>query len=465
MSVTSAENQVSSYWNWYKVNGIFFDEFANSAGSESYYSTLNTYTKGLGMTYTLGNPGTSTSSTYYGIMNNLMIYESVGNPTLSYLASYAAPKSQWSLIAYGTSSLNTSFEQSAANYVAWEFITDAGGANPYNTLPTYFSSEVAALDTSGTTSATSTPTTTSTISSTTTASGTAASLSISTVNTANQPMTGFYIQSVVDNTFGTTIASGLFTPQTVSGVIGHSYSVTVDDYGGNYVVGASVGAFARTSANGGGGTATFTLQGNTIVAFTLSTTATLSISTVNASNQPLSGFYIQTIRDNTAGASVGNTYTPYTFTGTIGHSYSVTVDDYGSYYVQSANIETFTRNSAAQSGTTTFTLQGNTNLVFTMATKATLSISTVDTNNKPLNGFYIESVVDKTTGTLVASALYTPQTLTVIVGHTYSVTVDDYGTYHVLSANVGTFTRNSVDQSGTTTFTVQGSTNLVFTLG
>ena len=51
VSLSKVESQVSSYTNWYSVNGIFFDGMAYVTGSEKYYSTLNSYVKSLGMTY------------------------------------------------------------------------------------------------------------------------------------------------------------------------------------------------------------------------------------------------------------------------------------------------------------------------------------------------------------------------------------------------------------------------------
>src|SRR2546427_11800077 len=53
-SISSVEAQISSYWNWYRVNGIMFDEMSNVQGNENYYSTLNSYVKSLGMTMTMG---------------------------------------------------------------------------------------------------------------------------------------------------------------------------------------------------------------------------------------------------------------------------------------------------------------------------------------------------------------------------------------------------------------------------
>src|SRR3989475_5075300 len=197
--ISSLESQIISYKTWYSVNGIFFDEMTSVPGNENYYSTLNTYVKSLGMTMTMGNPGTSVPSSYIGILDSLCIFEQGGLPTLSYLSSYSGhPKSNLAYIGLSVSSLDTSFEVSSSNYVQWIYITDAGGGNPYNVLPSYFMNEVAALD-AGPQSSTSTSTTTST---TTTATGTTATLSISTADSTNQPLNGYYIQEIKDNTAG-----------------------------------------------------------------------------------------------------------------------------------------------------------------------------------------------------------------------------------------------------------------------
>src|SRR2546426_1784661 len=145
--MSDLDAQISRYKNWYSVNGIFFDEMANNQGNENYYSTLNTYVKSLGMTMTMGNPGTSVPSSYIGTLDSLCIFEQGGLPTLSYLSSYSGhPKSNFAYIGLSVSTLNTSYEVSSSNYVQWIYITDAGGGNPYDVLPSYFMNEVAALD-------------------------------------------------------------------------------------------------------------------------------------------------------------------------------------------------------------------------------------------------------------------------------------------------------------------------------
>src|SRR3989454_982508 len=278
--ISSLESQASSYKNWYSLNGIMFDEMSSVQGNENYYSTLDTYVKSLGMTMTMGNPGTSVPNSYIGILDSLCIFEQGGLPTLSYLSSYSGhPKSNFAYIGLSVSTLNTSYEVSSSNYVQWIYITDAGGGNPYDVLPSYFMNEVAALD-AGPQSSTSTSVTTST----TTTTGTTATLSISTVDSSNQPVNGFYIQEVKDNTAGTS-TGGTYTPQTVGAVVGHSYSVTVDDYATRYVQGANIGTFARNVVVPQSGTTTFTLQGNTNLVFTealLATSTSTSTTTTTA---------------------------------------------------------------------------------------------------------------------------------------------------------------------------------------
>src|SRR5882762_6634510 len=70
-AISSEESQINKYHSWYNIDGIFFDEMSNTAGYESYYSTLNSFVKSNGMTYTMGNPGTSVPSSYIGILDNL----------------------------------------------------------------------------------------------------------------------------------------------------------------------------------------------------------------------------------------------------------------------------------------------------------------------------------------------------------------------------------------------------------
>jgi len=143
----SIETEMSEYQSWYGVNGIFFDEMSGAADTQSYYSTLANYSESLGLTMTMGNPGAGVSTNLVGVFTNLCIYENAGLPSLSQLSAYPSyGKQYFSFIAYGVEGFpGQSTVLSTATYVSYLYISDLGGGNPYNGLPSYLTSEVAAL--------------------------------------------------------------------------------------------------------------------------------------------------------------------------------------------------------------------------------------------------------------------------------------------------------------------------------
>ncbi|OLD22373.1 MAG: hypothetical protein AUF73_01055 [Thaumarchaeota archaeon 13_1_20CM_2_39_11] len=150
-AIATVKADIDFYKNWYNVDGINFDEMANTAGHEVYFSSLSQYAKSKGMKMTVGNPGMSTLTSYIDTVDNLSIYESSGLPTITMLSSrtsYSAyPKSKFSMIAFGINQLDTAFVAHASIYVGYLYITDNILPNPYDTLPVYFNNLVAALDT------------------------------------------------------------------------------------------------------------------------------------------------------------------------------------------------------------------------------------------------------------------------------------------------------------------------------
>jgi hypothetical protein len=159
-SASSVKSLMNTWKSLYTIDGIFFDEMANWSGPESYYSDLTSYAKSLGYTMTVGNPGTDTIPSYVGTVDNLMIYENPGLPPISALqgwhTSYA--KSNFSMIAFGVSSLSQSFITSASSNVGYLYITTDVLPNPYDSVPSYFATEVADLDTGSTATAPQAPT-------------------------------------------------------------------------------------------------------------------------------------------------------------------------------------------------------------------------------------------------------------------------------------------------------------------
>ncbi|HEV2389309.1 MAG TPA: spherulation-specific family 4 protein, partial [Nitrososphaerales archaeon] len=220
--ISGVEAQVSAYSSWYHVNGIFFDEMSNVAGFESYYSTLNAYAKSLGMTYTVGNPGAMVPISYIGTLDTLIIYESGGLPSLPALAYSGYGTNNFAVVSYGAAAPSQAYVTESSNYAAWVYFTDGNLPNPYATLPSYFTEEVAMLSAAAPAPATSTTTSTAPLKS--------YNITVYSTDLNGSPISGLWT-TVESN--GSLVASG-FTPLSFPAALGASYKVCVANYS-NYV--------------------------------------------------------------------------------------------------------------------------------------------------------------------------------------------------------------------------------------
>lgn len=147
-SVSLVLADVNSYKAWYAVNGIFFDEMSNVAGNESYYASLSSHAKSIGLTFTVGNPGASVPASFVGTVDCIVVYESQGLPSSSSLAAWTMgmTKGNFAIMAYGVDQLNIPSTRGLSGNAAYVYVTDSSLPNPYGTLPGYFAGLIAVLD-------------------------------------------------------------------------------------------------------------------------------------------------------------------------------------------------------------------------------------------------------------------------------------------------------------------------------
>ena len=210
------EDDIQDYSDWYKqygLKGVFFDQMNNADGGESYYQDLTNYAKGAaGLTYTFGNPGTDTQTSYVetGTADVLDIFENGALPTISGLqaATFATTeafnKQSFSFLSYAQSSLPS--EQligNFSNFVGYMYLTADSGSNPWDTIASYLSTLASYLDR---------PT---------------AIITINSVGPSG-PITGYFI-GVTQN--GTQIPSGGYTPLAYNGTTGVVYHFIPNDFG------------------------------------------------------------------------------------------------------------------------------------------------------------------------------------------------------------------------------------------
>ena len=147
-SIASMEAEIDTWKSFYPtLQGIFFDEQSNSTADVAHYQTLSQYAKSVGLNYTVGNPGTGVPTAYVGAVDTMLIYESDGVPPMSDLSSYSAyAKSNFGVIPYAVSAMNSTFVQQARQYVQYIYLTNDDLPNPWDSLSSYFSSLLAALE-------------------------------------------------------------------------------------------------------------------------------------------------------------------------------------------------------------------------------------------------------------------------------------------------------------------------------
>ena len=154
-SLAENEAEVNTYQSYYPIDGIFLDEMSDSTKSSTlnYYSSLYTYIKHQSASFdVIGNPGTGVDQAYEAVADTLVTYEDVGS---DYATNVPEP---WTTTASAKQFANIVIEvpdaaamladlaQARSQNVGYVYFTDDGAdGNPYDSLPSYFQAEVAAL--------------------------------------------------------------------------------------------------------------------------------------------------------------------------------------------------------------------------------------------------------------------------------------------------------------------------------
>ncbi len=146
---------IDNYANWYGVSGYFFDEVSGAAEcafDKKYYDrATNRAGTSLPGSYVAFNPGTDTCEYFLNIADVIVTFED----SAAAYAVWAAPdwtRQQpaarfWHLVLdTAESELASTLERAVANNVATVYVTDDVLDNPWDTLPSYWDKELAAIE-------------------------------------------------------------------------------------------------------------------------------------------------------------------------------------------------------------------------------------------------------------------------------------------------------------------------------
>lgn len=129
------------------IDAVFFDEQGYHVGQEDHYRELAAYAKSRGMTMTIGNPGTDVPESFVGVLDTIMIYESLGLPTAARVGGWHAnyDRKSFGIIPYGCSQADLAFVATAKQTVGWIYVQSDVLPNPWDSLPPFLGELVAAL--------------------------------------------------------------------------------------------------------------------------------------------------------------------------------------------------------------------------------------------------------------------------------------------------------------------------------
>jgi Spherulation-specific family 4 len=152
--MAEVKNEIDLYLSFYAVDGFFIDEMTDDENSEhiNYYAAIYQYIKSKNASYTVtGNPGSNTQEHYLTkpADDRVMIFEDNGTNYSSFqpagwVVRYSAQ--QFAHLPYGVKTAGdmSNYIGLAVNRNAgWVYITDDTLPNPYDTMPSYWTNEVA----------------------------------------------------------------------------------------------------------------------------------------------------------------------------------------------------------------------------------------------------------------------------------------------------------------------------------
>lgn len=140
---------IDSYYGWYDVDGIFFDEMSTDAGKISYYKDLHDFLAGKDPgAFITGNAGVNTNAGYMDAADQLVIFEQSTGYDAWEPSSWvrAFPDDRFCALVYGVSGRTTMEDYvnlARSRNIGYVFITDDVLPNPWDTLPAYWEDEVA----------------------------------------------------------------------------------------------------------------------------------------------------------------------------------------------------------------------------------------------------------------------------------------------------------------------------------
>ncbi|MDD5392540.1 MAG: spherulation-specific family 4 protein [Thiothrix sp.] len=144
------QSEIDSYKNWYGVDGIFVDEVASSAAFVPQYQQIANYIRSAKGGFVMLNPGVVPAASYVNMADTTVVFEdSYANylnwvmPT--WLSNYPASKITHLVYATSAAQMPNAVKLGAVRNAGELFVTNDKLDNPWDTLPSYWTTELSAI--------------------------------------------------------------------------------------------------------------------------------------------------------------------------------------------------------------------------------------------------------------------------------------------------------------------------------
>lgn len=139
---------IDSWKAWYGVNGIFLDQGSTDPAELSYYGDLASYIRATPGRFVVLNPGITPDQQYMPLADVICIFEDPYSAFLTYtppswIGSYAAKVAILVHTTATAAQMTNAFALSLNSDASYVYVTDDVLPNPWDTMPSYWTAELA----------------------------------------------------------------------------------------------------------------------------------------------------------------------------------------------------------------------------------------------------------------------------------------------------------------------------------
>lgn len=146
----NVKGEIDKYKNWYGVDGIFVDEVASSVQLAPHYQQIADHIRSSKGGFVMLNPGIVPATSYVNMADSTVVFEGSYTTYLkwtmpSWLSNYPSGKITHLVYATSAAQMPNAVKLGVARNAGQLFVTNDTLNNPWDTLPSYWTTELSTI--------------------------------------------------------------------------------------------------------------------------------------------------------------------------------------------------------------------------------------------------------------------------------------------------------------------------------